>query len=95
MGYVEGKEIFKGAVDVVVMDGFVGNVVLKSLEGLGSAVVTTMKRDAKTSPLAVFGFLLAANVFRKLKRKLDYAETGAAPLLGASRRICLYLSRPK
>jgi glycerol-3-phosphate acyltransferase PlsX len=84
VGYVEGKEIFKGAVDVVVMDGFVGNVVLKSLEGLGSAVVKTMKRDAKKSPFAVFGFLLAANVFRKLKRKLDYAETGAAPLLGVA-----------
>lgn len=84
VGYVEGKEVFKGAVDVVVCDGFVGNVVLKSLEGLGSAVVKTLKRDAKKSLLAPVGFLLAANVFRRLKRKLDYAETGAAPLLGVA-----------
>jgi glycerol-3-phosphate acyltransferase PlsX len=83
-GYVEGKEIFKGAVDVVVCDGFVGNVVLKSLEGLGSAVVTNLKNEAKKSLLAPIGFLLAASVFRRLKRKLDYAETGAAPLLGVA-----------
>jgi glycerol-3-phosphate acyltransferase PlsX len=84
IGYVEGKEIFKGEVDVVVADGFVGNVVLKSLEGLGSAVVNSLKQDAKKSLIAPLGFLLAANVFRKLKRKLDYAETGAAPLLGVA-----------
>lgn len=84
MGYVEGKEIFKGAADVVVCDGFVGNVVLKSLEGLGSAVVQSLKRDAKKSLIAPLGFLLASNVFRRLKRKLDYAETGAAPLLGVA-----------
>jgi glycerol-3-phosphate acyltransferase PlsX len=83
-GYVEGKEIFKGAVDVVVCDGFVGNVVLKSLEGLGSAVVTNLKNEAKKSLLAPLGFLLAASVFRRLKSKLDYAETGAAPLLGVA-----------
>jgi len=84
IGNVEGKEIFKGQVDVVVADGFVGNVVLKSLEGLGSAVVNFLKRDARKSLIAPFGFLLAANVFRRLKRKLDYAETGAAPLLGVA-----------
>lgn len=84
MGYCEGKEIFKGAVDVVVCDGFVGNVVLKSLEGLGSAVVQNLKQEAKKSFIAPLGFLLAAPVFRRLKRKLDYAETGAAPLLGVS-----------
>jgi glycerol-3-phosphate acyltransferase PlsX len=84
IGNVEGKEIFKGQVDVVVADGFVGNVVLKSLEGLGSAVVNFMKRDARKSLIAPFGFLLASNVFRRLKRKLDYAETGAAPLLGVA-----------
>jgi glycerol-3-phosphate acyltransferase PlsX len=84
IGNVEGKEIFKGQVDVVVADGFVGNVVLKSLEGLGSAVVNFLKRDARKSFIAPFGFLLASNVFRRLKRKLDYAETGAAPLLGVA-----------
>lgn len=84
VGYSEGKEIFKGEVDVVVTDGFVGNVVLKSLEGLGSAVVQILKKEAKSSPMTIMGFLLSANVFRNLKRKLDYAEYGAAPLLGVA-----------
>lgn len=84
VGYSEGKEIFKGQVDVVVTDGFVGNVVLKSLEGLGSAVVTILKREAKSSVFTPLGFLFAAAAFRRLKRKLDYAEYGAAPLLGVA-----------
>ncbi len=83
-GYAEGKEIFKGQVDVVVTDGFVGNVVLKSVEGLGSAVVTLMKQEGKKNFLNIVGFLLSAGAFRRLKKKLDYAETGAAPLLGVA-----------
>lgn len=84
VGYAEGKEIFKGIVDVVVTDGFVGNVILKAAEGLGSAVVMLLKKEAKVSPLTAFGFFLSAGVFRRLKRKLDYAEYGAAPLLGVA-----------
>lgn len=84
VGYAEGKEIFKGSVDVVVTDGFVGNVVLKSAEGLGSAVVSLLKAEAKRSPLTAIGFLLASGAFRRLKKKLDYAEYGAAPLLGVA-----------
>ncbi len=97
IGYVEGKEIFKGAVDVVVTDGFVGNVVLKSIEGLGSAVMTVARKDARRSIFAPLGFLLAASVFRRLKRKLDYAEYGAAPLLGVAGYafICHGRSNPK
>lgn len=82
IGYVEGKEIFKGDVDVVVTDGFVGNVVLKSLEGLGSAITSFLKQEARSNLLTTLGFLMGASAFRRLKRKLDYAEYGAAPLLG-------------
>jgi glycerol-3-phosphate acyltransferase PlsX len=97
MGYAEGKEIFRGNVDVVVTDGFVGNVVLKSVEGLGSAVVTILKREAKSSVFTPLGFLLAAAAFRRLKRKLDYAEYGAAPLLGVAGYafICHGRSNPR
>ena len=97
MGYAEGKEIFRGNVDVVVTDGFVGNIVLKSAEGLGSAVVTILKREAKSSLLTPLGFLLAATAFRRLKRKLDYAEYGAAPLLGVAGYvfICHGRSNPR
>lgn len=84
IGYCEGKEIFKGQVDCVVSDGFVGNVMLKSVEGVGSAVVSILKQEAKRNPLTTIGFLLASGVFRRLKRKLDYAEYGAAPLLGVA-----------
>jgi glycerol-3-phosphate acyltransferase PlsX len=96
-GYAEGKEIFKGQVDVVVCDGFVGNVVLKSVEGLGSAVVRILKDAAKKNPLASIGFLLASPVFKALKKKLDYAEYGAAPLLGVQGYafICHGRSNPK
>src|SRR5262249_25491249 len=97
VGYTEGKEIFKGDVDVVVTDGFVGNVVLKSLEGLGSAVVTTLKREIKRNWIATFGLPFLAPAFRGLKRKLDYAEYGAAPLLGVAGYafICHGRSNPK
>jgi glycerol-3-phosphate acyltransferase PlsX len=97
VGYSEGKEIFKGQVDVVVADGFVGNVVLKSLEGLGSAVTSVLKSEAKRNPLTTLGFLLSAGVFRRFKRRLDYAEYGAAPLLGVAGYvfICHGRSNPR
>lgn len=84
IGYSEGKELFKGHVEVVITDGFVGNLVLKAIEGLGSAVVTLLKREAVRNPLNSAGFLLSAGAFRGLKKKLDYAEYGAAPLLGVA-----------
>lgn len=84
VGYAEGKDLLKGRIDVMVADGFVGNIVLKSLEGLGSAVVTILKKEVRASLLTPLGFLLAAPAFRRLKRKLDYAEYGAAPLLGVA-----------
>ncbi|MEN9723838.1 MAG: acyl phosphate synthase [Pseudomonadota bacterium] len=96
-GYAEGKEIFKGVVDVVITDGFVGNVVLKSVEGLGSAVVQILKEGARKSPIAAAGLILAAPIFRGLKKRLDYAEYGAAPLLGVAGYafICHGRSNPK
>jgi glycerol-3-phosphate acyltransferase PlsX len=96
-GYVEGKELFRGNVDVVVTDGFLGNVVLKSLEGLSAAVVETLKREGKRNPITSLGFLLSAGVFARFKRKFDYAEYGAAPLLGVAGYvfICHGRSRSK
>lgn len=82
IGYVEGKELLKGNCDVVVTDGFTGNVVLKSLEGLGSSFVEFLKTEIKSSPMAMIGAAILSPVLRRLKRKLDYAEYGAAPLLG-------------
>lgn len=97
VGYAEGKDLLKGRIDVMVADGFVGNVVLKSLEGLGSAVTTILKKEVRSSVFTPLGFLLAAPALRRLKRKLDYAEYGAAPLLGVAGYafICHGRSQPR
>jgi len=88
IGNVEGRDVYAGTVDVVVCDGFVGNVVLKVSEGLGEMVFSLLKREARRSPLSAAGFLLAKGAFAGFKRQVDYAEYGGAPLLGV-RGACL------
>ena len=82
VGYVEGRDIYRGEVDVVVTDGFVGNVVLKLSEGLVEAVTTMLKEEIMASMPSKIGYMLAKGAFQKLKKKVDYAEYGGAPLLG-------------
>lgn len=82
VGYVEGREIYKGTVDVVVCDGFVGNVVLKVSEGLAEALATMLKTQFSGRLLSKIGYLLARPAFRAFRKKVDYAEYGGAPLLG-------------
>jgi glycerol-3-phosphate acyltransferase PlsX len=81
-GYVEGRDIFNGTVDVVVCDGFVGNVVLKLSEGLAEAVGKMLREEIQKSFLSKLGYLLCRNAFNNFKKKVDYAEYGGAPLLG-------------
>lgn len=88
VGNVEGRDVYANSVDVVVCDGFVGNVVLKVSEGLGEMVFGLLKREARRRPLAAAGFLLAKGAFAGFKKQVDYAEYGGAPLLGV-RRPCL------
>lgn len=83
IGNVEGRDIPKGNVDVVVCDGFVGNVVLKFGEGLASAIMELMKDAIKKSGfIAKLASVALLPVLKGLKSKLDYAEYGGAPLLG-------------
>jgi len=82
VGYVEGRDIFNGSVDVVACDGFVGNVVLKVSEGLADAVFTMLRQEIGSRFLAKVGYLLARPAFRAFRKKVDYAEYGGAPLLG-------------
>ena len=82
VGYVEGRDIFNGAVDVVVCDGFVGNVVLKVSEGLADALSSMLRQEFQGRFLSKIGYLLARPSFRAFKKKVDYAEYGGAPLLG-------------
>jgi len=82
-GNAEGRDILNGSFDVVVCDGFVGNVVLKFGEGLGTAIIHLLKEAVDQSGiLAKLGAAMLMPALGKLKRKLDYAEYGGAPLLG-------------
>ena len=79
----EGNDIFNGSVDVIVCDGFSGNLVLKASEGVASSISQILKQEIKTSPLRLLGeLLLLKGAFANLKKKVDYAEYGGAPLLG-------------
>lgn len=82
-GYVEGKDIFSGKVEVVVTDGFTGNVVLKTSEGTAMAVAGLLRSAVKKAGLSEkLGALLLGPTFAGLQRVVDYAEYGGAPLLG-------------
>lgn len=81
-GYVEGRDIFKGNTDVVVCDGFVGNVVLKLSEGLSEAAGAMLKKEILKSWVSKLGGLFVRGAFRRFKKIVDYAEYGGAPLLG-------------
>lgn len=97
LGYVEGRDIFKGTVDVVVCDGFVGNVVLKVSEGLADAISSMLRKEIESRPLAKLGYMLAKPAFNAFKKRIDYAEYGGAPLLGieGTGMICHGGSNPK
>jgi len=83
VGNIEGRDVFNGNVDVVVCDGFTGNILLKVSEGVVSTIFDMMKKNIKKSIPAKFGALLMKKrVFKNLKKQLDYAEYGGAPLLG-------------
>lgn len=82
IGNVEGKELFGGEADVVVTDGFTGNVLLKSSEAVAKLLTDTLKEGLLSSNMTKLGALLAKPAFDALKKKLDPAEVGAVPLLG-------------
>jgi glycerol-3-phosphate acyltransferase PlsX len=83
VGYVEGRDIFKGEVDVVVTDGFTGNIVLKSVEGAAEVIMSMVREEVMRSGIvAKLGAALMTSALRRLKRRTDYAEHGGAPLLG-------------
>lgn len=82
VGNVEGRDVFAGIVDVIVTDGFTGNVMLKLSEGLTEAIVYMIKRELRASAITKAGAMLAKPAFQNIKRRLDYSEYGGAPLLG-------------
>ncbi|RKY31835.1 MAG: phosphate acyltransferase PlsX [Candidatus Omnitrophota bacterium] len=84
IGNIEGKHIFSGECDVVICDGFVGNVVLKVSEGVSETFMVLLKRYLLNSMLGKIGLLFLIPSFRRLKKDIDYAEYGGAPLLGVN-----------
>jgi len=85
LGYVEGRDVFRGQADVVVTDGFTGNVLLKSCEGLVEWLTQAVRQEvAQGSALEKLGALLMRPALRRFRRRSDYAETGGAPLVGVN-----------
>jgi glycerol-3-phosphate acyltransferase PlsX len=82
IGNVEGRDVFNGTVDVIVTDGFTGNVILKVSESLSEMVEQLLREEIKRTLQASVGFLLSRSAFRRFKQRLDYSEYGGAPLLG-------------
>jgi phosphate acyltransferase len=82
IGNVEGRDVFNGTVDVIVTDGFTGNVILKVSEALAEMVENLLREEIKRTLQASVGFLLSRSAFRRFKSRLDYSEYGGAPLLG-------------
>jgi glycerol-3-phosphate acyltransferase PlsX len=82
IGNVEGFDLFHNRVDVVVCDGFVGNVVLKTCEGLATGMISMLKQELSRNPKRQLGAYLAQNALRAIKRRMDPEAYGGAPLLG-------------
>lgn len=82
IGNVEGKDIFSGACDVIVCDGFVGNVTLKVAESIAEMMSFSLRQELMSSVWGKLGYLLARTSFKNFKKKIDYSEYGGAPLLG-------------
>jgi glycerol-3-phosphate acyltransferase PlsX len=81
-GNVEGRDLYNGKVDVIVADGFVGNVALKTSEGVANLVRATLKESLKATITRQVGFLLSRSAYADFKKRLDHTEYGGAPLLG-------------
>lgn len=84
VGNAEGRDISRGEIDVVVCDGFAGNIVLKFAEGLGEALFGMMKEEFTSTLTSKLGALLLKPGFRRIKKRIDYTEYGGAPLLGVN-----------
>jgi phosphate acyltransferase len=88
VGNVEGRDLYNGKVDVIVADGFVGNVALKISEGVANLVRTALRESLKATITRQVGALLSRSAFTEFKKRLDHTEYGGAPLLGV-KGVCI------
>jgi len=88
LGNVEGRDLFGGDVDVIVCDGFIGNVALKVSEGLGDMVKVLLRESLESTISGKIGYAISRSSFGNFRKRLDYSEYGGAPLLGV-RGVCI------
>jgi glycerol-3-phosphate acyltransferase PlsX len=89
IGFVEGKDVFRGNVDVVACDGFTGNIVLKIAEGVAESMGAAIKQELRRGLASKIGYLFSRSAFLRLKKRFDYAEYGGAPLLGVNAPVLI------
>jgi len=89
IGNIEARDIYTGKCDVVVCDGFIGNVVLKVTEGFAHASTEMLKRELNRSLLPKIGAILSLPAYRAIRKKMDYREYGGAPLLGVDGAVII------
>jgi phosphate acyltransferase len=87
VGYVEGADLFRGNVEVVVADGFVGNIVLKTIEGMGEAIQAILRAELTATPLRQIGAMIAQKGLRSLKKRMNPDSYGGAQLLGVNGNV--------
>src|SRR5579862_654250 len=88
VGNVEGRDLYNGEVDVIVTDGFVGNVALKTSEGVANLIRTLLKESLKETITRQVGYMLSRSAFSDFKKRIDHTEYGGAPLLGV-KGVCI------
>jgi glycerol-3-phosphate acyltransferase PlsX len=88
IGNIEGRDVYAGETDVIVCDGFTGNVTLKISEGLVEAIESLLHAELQSTFGSQIGYLLSAQAFRRFRKRVDYSEYGGAPLLGIN-GICI------
>lgn len=88
-GNIEGKEIFKGVCDVIVCDGFAGNIALKASESAWMYISTLLREELTRNVVSKLGAFLVKGAFKRVKKRVDYAEYGGAPLLGVNGAVII------
>ena len=89
IGYVEGSDLFRGVVDVIATDGFTGNVVLKTCEGIAEGLFGLVRQELEKTPLARLGSALVGPALRGLAKRIDYTEIGGALLAGVGKPVVI------
>jgi phosphate acyltransferase len=85
VGYVEGSDLFRGGIDCIATDGFTGNIVLKTCEGIAEGMFGLVRQELEKTPLARLGSALVAPALRGVAKRIDYTEVGGALLAGVTR----------